>query len=129
MPGSWNKQLSAAQLRILRDKMTEPAHSGRYLNNKEQGTYYCANCLQPIYQSKTKFDSGCGWPSFYEELPNSLKYVTDSSGGMVRTEIVCSNCGGHMGHIFQGEGWKQALGLPKDVRHCVNSLSLNFKKD
>lgn len=126
---AWNPALSPLQLSVLRDKSTERPNTGAYLHNKESGVYHCANCDQPLYKSETKFESGCGWPAFNEELPGSLKYIKDRSLGMERTEIVCSNCGGHMGHVFEGEGWKKILNLPKDQRHCVNSCSLNFKKE
>ena len=126
---NWNPNLTPEQLYVLKDKGTERPNTGKYLKNKDIGTYYCANCDSPLYSSETKFESGCGWPAFYEEIkPGALKYLKDETLGMVRTEICCNNCGGHLGHVFEGEGWKQHLGLPKDVRHCVNSLSLAFKK-
>lgn len=126
----WNPNLTAAQLAVLKDGYTERPNTGAYLNNKDTGIYHCANCDSPLYKSDTKFDSGCGWPSFYEEVsPNALRRITDNSGGMERTEIRCGNCDGHLGHVFENEGWKENLGLPKDVRYCVNSLSLNFKKN
>lgn len=125
----WNPNLTPEQLYVLKYKGTERPNSGKYLKNEEIGTYYCANCHSPLYSSETKFESGCGWPAFYEEIkPDALKYIKDETLGVVRTEICCSNCGGHLGHVFEGEGWKQHLGIPKDVRHCVNSLSLEFKK-
>lgn len=125
--GQWNKDLTPEQLSVMRDKSTEKPNSGAHLNNNLQGVYHCANCDQAIYNSSTKFNSGCGWPAFYREIPNSLNYNVDTSHKMVRTEICCSKCGGHMGHLFEGEGWKERLGLPQDTRHCVNSCSLNFK--
>lgn len=126
----WNSELTPEQLHVLRDKGTERPNTGKYLHNKETGIYYCANCKAPLYASATKFESGCGWPAFYEEIkPDALKYIEDTTMGMKRVEIRCNNCGGHLGHVFEGEGWKQQLGLPKDVRHCVNSLSLNFKPE
>lgn len=125
----WNPGLTIQQLLVLRDKHTERPHTGAYLDNKEAGMYLCANCNQPLYTSDTKFDSRCGWPSFYKEVtPGSITYNRDNSLGVVRTEICCGKCGGHLGHVFEGEGWKERLGLPVDRRHCVNSLSLNFKK-
>ncbi|SCU98942.1 LAME_0G01156g1_1 [Lachancea meyersii CBS 8951] len=127
-PG-WNPNLTAEQLLVLRDKHTERPHTGAYLDNKETGIYHCANCDSPLYKSDTKFNSQCGWPSFYEEVSKgAITYHRDSTMGMARTEICCSNCGGHLGHVFEGEGWRERLGLPQDVRHCVNSLSLSFKK-
>lgn len=124
-----NPNLSAEQLRVLREKGTERPNTGKFLHNKETGVYTCANCDQPIYESKTKFDSGCGWPAFYDAIPGSLTFTKDESYGMVRIEICCSKCGGHMGHVFEGEGWQKLLNLPTDQRHCVNSCSLNFKKE
>ncbi|CCF57685.1 hypothetical protein KAFR_0D00380 [Kazachstania africana CBS 2517] len=125
---NWNPKLTPEQLSILKYKRTEPPNTGKYLNNKETGIYSCANCDAPLYKSETKFESGCGWPSFYEEInPQALKYIKDNSMDIQRTEICCNNCGGHLGHVFENEGWSKSLGLPKDVRHCVNSLSLTFK--
>ncbi|AET37304.1 peptide-methionine (R)-S-oxide reductase Ecym_1046 [Eremothecium cymbalariae DBVPG len=124
----WNPKLTAEQLLVLRDKHTERPHTGAYLLNKNQGIYHCANCDQPLYSSTTKFDSGCGWPSFYQPVnPDVLTYHKDTSLGTVRIEICCSNCDGHLGHVFEGEGWDKLLSIPKDTRHCVNSCSLNFK--
>ena len=110
---NWNPNLTPEQLYVLKDKGTERPNTGKYLKNKDIGTYYCANCDSPLYSSETKFESGCGWPAFYEEIkPGALKYLKDET----------------LGNVFEGEGWKQHLGIPKDVRHCVNSLSLAFKK-
>lgn len=126
---NWNPKLTHEQLLILRDKQTESPHTGAYLNNKEQGIYHCANCDSPLYSSGTKFNSGCGWPAFYQEISkDALTYNRDKSFGMTRTEICCGKCGGHLGHVFEGEGWKERLDLPSDSRHCVNSASLSFKK-
>ncbi|SCU95139.1 LAMI_0F01178g1_1 [Lachancea mirantina] len=130
MSQNWNQNLTPEQLLVLRDKHTERPHTGAYLHNKDGGVYHCANCDEPLYKSETKFDSQCGWPSFYQEVrPGAITYHTDNTLGMKRTEICCAKCGGHMGHVFEGEGWKERLGLPEDVRHCVNSASLNFKKN
>ncbi|QEU60273.1 Mxr2 [Kluyveromyces lactis] len=126
--GKWNPGLTSEQLRVLRDKGTERPNTGKYLHNKQTGIYSCANCDLPIYKSETKFDSGCGWPAFYDAIPGSLTFTRDESFGMVRIEICCSRCGGHMGHVFEGEGWQKILNLPTDQRHCVNSCSLNFKE-
>lgn len=127
---NWNPNLTTEQLHVLRDKGTERPGTGLYLNNKEAGVYHCANCDAPIYSSQSKFDSSCGWPAFNQEISNdALTYHTDNSLGMERTEICCAKCGGHMGHVFKGEGWDKLLGLPKDARHCVNSASLEFKKE
>jgi len=125
----WNPDLTDSQLMILKDKYTERAHTGAYLHNKDTGVYHCANCDTPLYTSDTKFDSKCGWPSFYAEIPGSLVYYKDITHGMNRVEICCSKCDGHLGHVFEGEGWDKVYNMPKDIRHCVNSGSLNFKKE
>ncbi|CCH58524.1 hypothetical protein TBLA_0A07350 [Henningerozyma blattae CBS 6284] len=123
----WNPNLKPEQLKVLKDGATEPPNSGKYLNNTKPGTYYCANCEAPLYSSNAKFNAGCGWPSFYEEIQSgSVMLVQDESLGMERTEALCGGCGGHLGHVFAEEGWTKRLGIPKDVRHCINSLSLNF---
>ncbi|EDO19130.1 hypothetical protein Kpol_2000p98 [Vanderwaltozyma polyspora DSM 70294] len=126
----WNSNLTAEQLVCFKNKGTEAPNTGKFLHNKETGIYTCANCNSPLYKSQAKFDSGCGWPAFYQEIsPNALTYHTDISHGMKRTEICCSKCNGHLGHVFEGEGFDKMLGLPTDMRHCVNSASLNFKKE
>ncbi|CAR29037.1 hypothetical protein ZYGR_0W00650 [Zygosaccharomyces rouxii] len=125
----WNPKLTPEQLAVLRDKYTERPNTGAYLNNKEQGTYNCANCDNPLYSSGAKFDSGCGWPAFYQEISkDSLQYHVDNAFGMKRVEVCCGKCGGHLGHVFEGEGWQKMLNLPTDSRHCINSASLNFEK-
>lgn len=110
------------QFRIIRQKGTEAPHSGAYESHASSGTYACAACSTPLYKSTTKFDSGCGWPAFYEGLPGAINRSEDRSLGSVRTEITCAACGGHLGHVFKGEGF----GTPTDERHCVNSVSLKF---
>ena len=112
-------ELTPQEEKIICHKGTEFAFSGKYWNHKEEGTYICKRCNVPLFSSKSKFDSGTGWPSFDEALPNALKEVPDADGR--RTEIVCANCGGHLGHVFRGEEFTS-----KNTRHCVNSLSLNF---
>lgn len=120
----WKAILSPAQFAVLREKATERPNTGVYNHFDKEGIYDCAGCGQPLYKSTTKFNSGCGWPAFYEGLPGAIKTETDTSFGRVRTEIMCSKCGGHLGHVFKGEGFN----TPTDERHCVNSISLKFKE-
>lgn len=118
----WKQVLSPEEYRVLRGKGTEPAGTGKYTKFHDKGVYKCAGCGAPLYTSDQKFDSGCGWPAFYDEIPGALERHTDTSHGMKRVEIVCKNCGGHLGHVFEGEGFK----TPTDQRHCVNSVSIKF---
>lgn len=121
--GEWQTQLSPEQFRILRQKGTEMAGSGKYDKHyPKEGVYSCAACDAPLYKANHKFDSGCGWPAFWDAFPDAVGQRPDPTLGMMRTEIVCNNCGGHLGHIFKGE----RFGNPKDERHCVNSVSINF---
>jgi len=115
-------KLTKAEKAILIDKGTEVPYSGKYLNNKVKGVYVCKMCDTPLYRSGDKFDSSCGWPSFDDEIKGAVRRILDVDG--VRTEIVCANCGGHLGHVFVNEGF-----TVKNIRHCVNSLSLKFIPD
>lgn len=123
----WRTILNPAQFAILREKATERPYTDSTLSspNTKEGIYSCVACDTPLYKSTTKFSSGCGWPSFYEALPGALVLYEDLSLGMERTEMVCSGCGGHLGHVFKGEGYKN----PVDERHCVNSIALKFKEE
>lgn len=120
----WAKVLNANEYAILRKKGTEPAGSGQYNKFYEDGLYKCAGCGTPLYKSETKFNSGCGWPAFYDEIPGAVERHEDTSFGMARTEITCANCGGHLGHVFKGEGFP----TPTNERHCVNSVSIRFQQ-
>lgn len=116
------KKLTPEQYRILREKGTEAPFTGKYLHNKEKGMYACPVCGSKLFSSETKFDSGTGWPSFYDVASTgAVKLVGDNSGGMRRTEVLCSNCGSHLGHVFN-----DATDQPTGQRFCINSASLKF---
>jgi peptide-methionine (R)-S-oxide reductase len=115
--------LTPEQFAVLREKNTEPPFSGEYDGLYADGVYACAACGQVLFDSGTKFDAHCGWPSFYDVKPEAVIFHTDDSAGVSRTEVTCSNCGSHLGHIFEGEGFD----TPTDQRYCINSLSLKFE--
>jgi len=119
----WKETLTPEQYHILREKGTERAFTGKYWNLKEDGTYLCAGCGAELFTSDTKFESGCGWPSFFDALDKGKIVETeDRSHGMHRIEVTCANCGGHLGHVFP-DGPR-----PTGLRYCINSASLDFKK-
>lgn len=119
----WKKVLNPEQYRILREKGTEAPFSGKFYLHSDKGVYVCAACGAELFTSDTKFDAGCGWPSFFQAIDSTkITYTKDTSHGMIRTEITCSKCGGHLGHVF--DDGPQPTGL----RYCVNSASIDFKK-
>ena len=120
----WQEKLTAEQFQICRKKGTENAFSGKYWDCHDRGTYHCCCCDEPLFSSKTKFDSGTGWPSFFKpENDDYIEYIEDKSFGMVRVEVNCKKCGTHLGHVFD-DGPN-----PTKLRYCINSLSLKIETD
>ncbi len=120
----WRKVLGPEAYRVLREKGTERPFTSEFETTWDAGIYVCKGCGAELFESKTKFDAGCGWPSFYQSIDKSaVKEIIDRSHGMIRTEVVCAACGGHLGHVFN-DGYDQPTGL----RYCINGVSLGFKK-
>ena len=119
----WRAQLNPAEYKVLRKAGTERPFTGEYTDTKTVGVYRCRACRAELFRSETKFDSHCGWPSFYDPA-NAKNVITrdDSSLGVTRTEVICAQCGGHLGHVFKGEGFP----TPKDQRYCINGVALKF---
>jgi peptide-methionine (R)-S-oxide reductase len=122
----WREQLSKDEYKVLRQAGTEAPFVGEYTDTKTVGVYRCRACQAELFRSDTKFDSHCGWPSFYAPLAEDrVEYIEDRSMGSVRTEVRCGNCGSHLGHVFEGEGY----GTPTDQRYCINSISLTLEPE
>ena len=119
----WRGQLGPERYRVLREAGTERAFSGEFYEHNEDGTYTCAGCGTVLFGSETKFDTGCGWPSFYESVADTIEFIEDNKHGMSRTDVRCRKCGGHLGHIFN-----DAPQTPTGQRYCINSASLEFVK-
>ena len=117
-----NKELTPEEKSVIVDKSTETPFTGKYFAFWDKGTYVCKRCRTPLYRSQNKFEAGCGWPSFDDEIPGAVKRIPDADG--LRNEIQCTHCGAHLGHVFTGERFTE-----KNTRHCVNSISMDFIPD
>ena len=123
-PKEWKETLTPEQFEVCINKGTEPPFTGKYYNNKEKGTYKCVCCGETLFKSDAKYDSGSGWPSFWQPLSDEkIEYISDTDYGMVRTEVNCKKCGAHLGHVFD-DGPK-----PTNLRYCINSISLDLDKN
>ena len=120
----WRDELDADRYKVLREAATERAWTGELLDEHRSGLYTCAACDAELFKSGTKFDSGCGWPSFYDSVnPDAVELIEDTTLGMMRTEVRCANCGSHLGHVFD-----DGFGTPTGLRYCMNSLALGFEE-
>ena len=121
----WREELTPEEYAVLRQAGTERPFVGEYTDTETKGVYSCKACHAKLFESDTKFHSGCGWPSFYQPMTDTVEYIEDSSLGMKRVEVRCANCGSHLGHVFEGEGY----GTPTDQRYCINSISLTLEAE
>ncbi|GAB3844343.1 peptide-methionine (R)-S-oxide reductase MsrB [Nesterenkonia populi] len=122
----YREKLTDFEYQVLRQGGTERPYTGEYWDNKEKGVYYCRACGDRLFESETKFDSRCGWPSFFQPAEGSnVTYLRDDSMGMTRIEVRCGSCESHLGHVFEGEGFE----TPTDLRYCINSVSMTFEKE